>query len=110
MTGNPLLRSDGLTDRIVMEGARRICDYDTAAVVHLESATLLREICRALLTSNARSERLRAVLSDIAKQELSADMSVDDQLGGDFEGAYDHMVETARAVLKETAHMAVKAP
>ena len=35
----------------------------------------------------------------IAGQELTADMSVDDQLGGDFEGAYDHIIELARATL-----------
>lgn len=38
-------------------------------------------------------------LEKIAGQELTADMSVDDQLGGDFEGAYDHIIELARATL-----------
>jgi len=51
-----------------------------------------------LLTENAR---LREALEEIAKQELSADMSVDDQIGGDFEGAYNHMIEQARAALSE---------
>lgn len=41
----------------------------------------------------------REALEEIARQELTADMGVDDQLGGDFEGAYDWMIERARAAL-----------
>jgi len=47
----------------------------------------------------AAAPDLLKTLAEIAKQELSADMSVDDQLGGDFEGAYNHMVELAREAI-----------
>ncbi|CAB4165140.1 hypothetical protein UFOVP833_30 [uncultured Caudovirales phage] len=46
-------------------------------------------------------ERYEKVLADIARQRIRADMPEDDQLHGDFEGAYDHMIRLARAALEE---------
>lgn len=54
---------------------------------------------RALLSLSAEVKGLREALEKIARQTLSVDMSVDDQLGGDFEGAYNYMIEDARAAL-----------
>lgn len=42
---------------------------------------------------------IRDALVEIAQQELSPDMSVDQQLDGDFEGAYNSMIERARKAL-----------
>ncbi len=77
-----------------LEAARRVreCDY---GMVCEDDARL---VAGALLERDAP---MREALEEIAKQELSADMSVDDQLGGDFEGAYDHMIELARAALSQ---------
>lgn len=57
------------------------------------------EIERLRRPQEARSEALEACLQGIAKQELSPDMTVDQQLDGDFEGAYNHMIELARRAL-----------
>lgn len=56
-------------------------------------------VSRALLSTSSEVRRLREALEKIARQTLSVDMSVDDQLGGDFEGAYNYMIEDARAAL-----------
>ena len=57
----------------------------------------MSDIARPSLTA-AHSALLEA-LTEIARQELSTEMSVDDQLGGDFEGAYNAIVEIARAAI-----------
>ena len=46
-----------------------------------------------------RGEALAEALRKIAAQEHSADMSVDEQLDGDFEDAYNTMGDIARAAL-----------
>jgi hypothetical protein len=43
--------------------------------------------------------KAREALEEIARRPLSVDMSIDDQLGGDFEGAYNHIIERAREAL-----------
>jgi hypothetical protein len=72
--------------------------------------TMVEQACRVMaeakaevLSLRARNEALEASLREIAAQELSADMSVDDQLGGDFEGAYNQLIEIARAAIKKAA-------
>ena len=59
----------------------------------------MRNALPALLSTSSEVRRLREALEKIARQTLSVDMSVDDQLGGDFEGAYNYMIEDARAAL-----------
>lgn len=57
---------------------------------------------RAMQEVAAEAERYKTALEEIAKQEQSPDMSVDQQLDGDFEGAYNHMIGVAREALTPT--------
>lgn len=61
--------------------------------------TKLSHVAEAAYRLNGSRHDLLQVLGKIAGQELSADMSVDQQLDSDFEGAYNHMIELARAVI-----------
>ncbi len=58
-----------------------------------------REITR--LRALERDAPMREALEKIARLTLSSDMSDEDQADGDFEGAYDYMVELARAALSQ---------
>ncbi len=61
--------------------------------------TKLSHVAEAAYRLNGSRHDLLQVLGRIAGQELSADMSVDDQLDADFEGAYNSIIELARAFI-----------
>lgn len=54
---------------------------------------------RALVAAAKAYQVMREALEEIARQTLPEDMSVDQQLDADFEGAYGLMIECARAAL-----------
>jgi hypothetical protein len=53
-----------------------------------------------LIAAADRIEQLEAALREIARQHTLEEMAPEDYCDGDFEGAYDHMVKIARAVLE----------
>ena len=61
---------------------------------HAGVARLVAEIDRL----RAQETRLRAALDVIGEQKMTAEISYAEGLHADFEGAYDTMIETARAV------------
>lgn len=93
----------------VLEAARRIVAWDDSGRLADDewlverNETAIIAICRALLSASSAVRGMREALEKIARQDLSVDMSVDDQLGGDFEGAYNYMIEDARAALSARA-------
>lgn len=93
----------------VLEAARRIVAWDDSGRLADDewlvekNETAIIAICRALLSSSSAERGMREALEKIARQDLSVDMSVDDQLGGDFEGAYNFMIEDARVALSARA-------
>lgn len=84
--------------------------YAGAAFNALMEEASKESIVVMLLEAWDQKRELLAALKEFAKQELSADMSVDDQLGGDFEGAYNHMIELARAAVAKAEGVAPVSP
>jgi MoaA/NifB/PqqE/SkfB family radical SAM enzyme len=69
------------------------------ATIDTEDLWRLVHAAERSLSTSAAERGMREALERIARQTLSVDMSVDDHLGGDFEGAYNYMIEDARAAL-----------
>lgn len=64
-------------------------------------AAKIAEVARALLAADAAVRGMREALEKIARQTLPEDMSVDQQLDADFEGACGLMIECARAAIEK---------
>ena len=74
---------------------------------HIADPDIKREVelNEAILAAAKAYQPMREALEEIARQTLPEDMSVDEQLDADFEGACGLMIERARAALEWAAKL-----
>lgn len=80
-------------------GTVRTWDKNPEARKYMSPANV--NVARALLAADAAVRGMREALEKIARQTLPEDMSVDQQLDADFEGACGLMIECARAAIEK---------